>query len=99
MESLTAQYEKDGLVSIAIVVQSSSRTPPTAQTCKSWRSAGKHVKVYTLYDKFYRTRDFPERPYTALNVWVNKQHVITGKQHTDRDADLIREIKKSLGIP
>lgn len=97
MESIHAKYEKDGLISVSIVVQSNSRSAPTQSTCNSWRKDGKQVKSFTLYDPTWVTREFWEQNYTALNVFVNAGNVITGKQHTDLETHLETQIKRALG--
>jgi hypothetical protein len=98
MESVHSSYQGKGLVSIAILVQSSSRTPPDAQACQQWRKDGKHSKVITLYDPTFATRKYWEQNYTALNIFTSSM-IISSKFHSDIEADLRKAIQKALGQP
>lgn len=98
MEPIHSSYQGKGLVSIAILVQSSSRTPPDGQACQQWRQDGKHSKVITLYDPTFATRKYWEQNYTALNIFTSSM-IISSKFHSDTEADLRKAIQKALGQP
>lgn len=97
MERIHASYAGKNLASVAIVVQTNSRTRPDAQACKDWKQAGGLQSVLTLYDPQGVTSVLWEQNYTALNVFVSGLRIITGKQHTDREADLRAQIERALG--
>lgn len=97
MERIHTSYAGKNLASVAIVVQTNSRTRPDAQACKDWKQAGGLQSVLTLYDPQGVTSALWEQNYTALNVFVSGLRIITGKQHTDREADLRAQIDRALG--
>lgn len=97
IEGISSRYANRGLTSIALLVQTSSRTAPDPQSCKDWRQLGNHKQVLTLYDPTFVTRQFWEQNYTALNIFVDKGWIINSKFHSDREADLTQAIEKALG--
>jgi len=96
MEDVHASYEGTNLATVNILVETSSQGRPDAAACAGWRSAYDHKEVITLYDESGASFALWEENYTALNVFLDKNHVITEKHHSDYRGDVESGIEGAL---
>lgn len=85
-----------GLTSINVLVQSPSYGPPTPEDCKQWALQGGLEDVVALYDDSGASQAFWETNFTALNVFVDEQQIITSKIHSDVRSEIEQELETLL---
>jgi len=96
MEEVHASYEGTNLAAVNILVETTSGGSPDAGACSAWRGAYGHKEVITLYDESGVSFGLWEENYTALNVFLDKDRVITEKHHSDYRAEVESAIDGAL---
>ena len=95
-ESIHSKYADQGLVTIHVVVEDAVQGKPDAADCKTWRETFGHENVLTLYDPTGASYVLWEQNYTALNVFMDGDRVITNKTHTDSQSTIELSIQGAL---
>jgi hypothetical protein len=97
-ESLHDDFQANGsnIATVNILFEDTQQRRPEGDDCKAWRDVRGHEDVITLYDPNATMQEFWEEQYTALNVFVSGDRVITGKQHSDIEVSLRAGIQAAL---
>jgi len=97
-ESLHDEFQAKGknIATVNILYEDTQQRRPEGDDCAAWRDARGHADVITLYDPDRTMLQFWEEQYTALNLFVSGDRVITGKQHSDVEFTLRAGIDEAL---
>jgi hypothetical protein len=91
MEGYVADYAAAGVhvAALNVVVQDASFEPPDGELCNTWRATYEQDRVLTVFDDGDGWKVLSEESYTALNVFLDGERLITDKLYTDQE-DQIR---------